>query len=270
MAIDKITASGLGDGGVSTADLANDSVTTAKIADANVTLAKLSATGTKDATTYLRGDNTFSALSTTLAGLDDATVSASDPTQSTNPTSGVGHLWVNSTSGESYVLTDATTNVNVWTNIGGGDGNVPDLYAIEYLVIAGGGGGGHSAGGGGGAGGYRNSYSTETSGRNSSTESTITLTGGQTYTVVVGQGGGKGIDSSSTLATDGTDSYISGTGITTVTSIGGGAGGSRQSGSDFYGGDGGAGGGSAGDNGVQAGSGTANQGFDGGLSTTGT
>ena len=34
-------------------------VTTAKIVDANVTLAKLSATGTKDATTFLRGDNTF-------------------------------------------------------------------------------------------------------------------------------------------------------------------------------------------------------------------
>ena len=34
-------------------------VTTAKIVDANVTLAKLSATGTKNSTTFLRGDNTF-------------------------------------------------------------------------------------------------------------------------------------------------------------------------------------------------------------------
>ena len=34
-------------------------VSTAKIVDANVTLAKLSATGTKDSTTFLRGDNTF-------------------------------------------------------------------------------------------------------------------------------------------------------------------------------------------------------------------
>jgi hypothetical protein len=38
-------------------------VTTAKLVDANVTLAKLSATGTKDATTFLRGDNTFAAPS---------------------------------------------------------------------------------------------------------------------------------------------------------------------------------------------------------------
>jgi len=39
----------------------DDTVSTAKIVDANVTLAKLSATGTKDATTFLRGDNTFAA-----------------------------------------------------------------------------------------------------------------------------------------------------------------------------------------------------------------
>ncbi len=41
MAIDKITASGLGDGGVSTADLADDSVTTAKVADDAITDGKL-------------------------------------------------------------------------------------------------------------------------------------------------------------------------------------------------------------------------------------
>src|SRR6056300_1826119 len=34
-------------------------VTTAKLADSSVSLAKLTATGTKDATTFLRGDNTF-------------------------------------------------------------------------------------------------------------------------------------------------------------------------------------------------------------------
>jgi len=36
-------------------------VTTAKLADSSVSLAKLTATGTKDATTFLRGDNTFAA-----------------------------------------------------------------------------------------------------------------------------------------------------------------------------------------------------------------
>jgi hypothetical protein len=51
------------DGTVNTAQLADDSVTTAKILDSNITLAKLSATGTKDATTFLRGDNTFADVS---------------------------------------------------------------------------------------------------------------------------------------------------------------------------------------------------------------
>ena len=40
----------------------DNTVTTAKIVDANVTLDKLSATGTKDATTFLRGDNTFATV----------------------------------------------------------------------------------------------------------------------------------------------------------------------------------------------------------------
>jgi hypothetical protein len=47
------------DGTVTTAKLADSSVTTAKLNDASVSLAKLTATGTKDATTFLRGDKTF-------------------------------------------------------------------------------------------------------------------------------------------------------------------------------------------------------------------
>jgi len=46
----------------STVTLPDGSVTNAKIADSTIQLAKLSATGTKDATTFLRGDNTFSAV----------------------------------------------------------------------------------------------------------------------------------------------------------------------------------------------------------------
>ena len=40
---------------------ADGTVTTAKLADSSVSLAKLTATGTKDSTTFLRGDNTFAA-----------------------------------------------------------------------------------------------------------------------------------------------------------------------------------------------------------------
>ena len=53
----------------------------------------------------------------TLASLSDTTVSTSDPAIDTNP-SATGHCWVNKSSGECYICTDATTNDNVWTNIG--------------------------------------------------------------------------------------------------------------------------------------------------------
>src|SRR6056300_1985881 len=43
---------------------ADGTVTTAKLADTSVSLAKLTATGTKDATTFLRGDNTFAVVDT--------------------------------------------------------------------------------------------------------------------------------------------------------------------------------------------------------------
>ena len=52
-------------------------------------------------------------LTSTFNGLTDTTVSTNDPTSSTNP-SATGHIWVNKTSGESYVCTDATSNNNIF------------------------------------------------------------------------------------------------------------------------------------------------------------
>jgi len=122
--------------------------------------------------------------------------SSADPTISSNTVNGlpiaVGQVWLNTTSGEMFSCTDATTNANVWTNTGdmsneymsatGGtistDGNFkvhiftssgtftpavgcdPTHGAkVEYLVIAGGGSGAGGNSGGGGAGGYRTSSS---------------------------------------------------------------------------------------------------------------
>jgi hypothetical protein len=48
----------------------DNTVTTAKLADSSVSLAKLTATGTKDATTFLRGDNTFN--TPPLGGITEA------------------------------------------------------------------------------------------------------------------------------------------------------------------------------------------------------
>ena len=127
-------------------------------------------------------------------------------------------------------------------------------FSLSYLVIAGGGGGGNNFGSGGGAGGYRNSYASETSGGNSSTETPITITPGDTYTVTVGAGGG-GLAS-------GSNSVFS-----TITSIGGG----RGVGSSGTAAGGGSGGGGP-QNGGTAGAGTSGQGFaglDGGGNTAG-
>ena len=52
---------------IDTHHLVDVSVTNAKIADSTIQLAKLSATGTKDATTFLRGDNTFAGAGITSA-----------------------------------------------------------------------------------------------------------------------------------------------------------------------------------------------------------
>ncbi len=63
-----------------------------------------------------------------LTGIVSITVSASDPAIDTNPSGGVGTEWNNSTSGEMYICTDATTDENVWTNVGDGTGDIPWIY----------------------------------------------------------------------------------------------------------------------------------------------
>lgn len=120
------------------------------------------------------------------------------------------------------------------------------ISGVEYLVIAGGGGGGRGGrgGGGGGAGGYRSSVVGQSSGQNSSAEATLTINAGTTYTVTVGGGGGS--------QGQGSDSVFS-----TITSSGGGTGGSYNG----AGAAGGSGGGSSNSGG--GGAGTANQGFAG-------
>ena len=68
------------------------------------------------------------------------TINANDPETNTNPGTGVGTVWVNSTSGEVFVCTDATTDSNIWTNIGAGSGDVEpwSFGGTNYGFIAGG------------------------------------------------------------------------------------------------------------------------------------
>jgi len=73
-----------------------------------------------------------------LTGVSGPTVSTSDPAIDTNPT--LGAKWINKTSAEVYICTDATAGANVWTNIGEGSGNVqPWAYPGESFGYTSGG-----------------------------------------------------------------------------------------------------------------------------------
>jgi len=139
-------------------------------------------------------------------------------------------------------------------------GNVPPSV-IDFLVIAGGGSGGNQSNrgaGGGAAGGYRTSYGT--SGGGGAAESPFSFTPSTNYTVTVGAGGAAMADARN--GNKGSPSVFN-----AITSDGGGAG----CGTDFTtplpagSKDGGSGGGANGySTGSTPGTGTANQGFNGG------
>ena len=211
---------------------------------------------------------------------EEITKSSSDPTISINPAGGVGTVWANTATGEMYICIDATTNANVWTNVGDGTGNVPlpsyfvatggtittdgnfkiHIFnssgtftvaqagtggSLEYLMVASGGGGGYSGncGGGGGAGGYLTG--------------TATGVGTGSHSITIGAGGaGRNSDSDGGDGTNAVFNYG-----TTITSIGGGGGGFNTN----NGHTGGSGGGGGGGGNTTGGAATAGQGFAGGV-----
>ncbi len=75
-----------------------------------------------------------------MTGVESATKSASDPATDTNPATGLGTKWINTTSGEIYICTDATADENVWTSTGGTSGNIaPFIYqGTQYGYTSGG------------------------------------------------------------------------------------------------------------------------------------
>ena len=79
----------------------------------------------KDGGTF-SGDVTFSG---SVTGVEQITKATSDPAYNTNGTQ--GDLYLNKSSGELFVLTDATTNANIWTNVGDGTGSVTPTYSVQ-------------------------------------------------------------------------------------------------------------------------------------------
>ena len=49
-----------------------------------------------------------------IGSIPSATKDSGDPTKTTNPSSGVGAEWINTTSGAIFICTDATANDNTW------------------------------------------------------------------------------------------------------------------------------------------------------------
>jgi hypothetical protein len=202
------------------------------------------------------GGKSLTAITITpfLNGTTPETSRTAATTSSTSYTFTSGQL----TGGASYTFKVTATNANGTSPFSSASNSitVANAFTVDFLVLAGGAGG---AGGGGGAGGYRTSVGT--SGRGSAAESALSLVSGVNYSVTVGGGGALGSNISLYGGTGGNSTFA------TITSSGGGGGGGGSAGNFYVGANGGCGGGGAAylvGNTANGGSGTANQGFDGG------
>ena len=98
----------------------DDSVTTAKLTDGIFTNSHISSMSTSKLTGALPALD-----GSALTGLGTGFIyNASNPAPNTNHSDGLGATWVNTTSGQIFICTDATTDANIWTNVGGGSGDV--------------------------------------------------------------------------------------------------------------------------------------------------
>jgi hypothetical protein len=203
--------------------------------DNTVNISKLNATGTRDGTTFLAGDNTFKTVAVTPTAISDQANTSTGymmmpvGTTAQRPgTPAAGMYRMNSTNGNPEWYDSASANWIPFAN------NAP--YPIEFLVVAGGGGAGGRVGGGGGAGGLIY-YGAETP--KTPNGSAQTVLAGTSYSVVVGAGGTGGfggIDGTESSGTQGSSSQF---GAYTA-AVGGGLG---RDGNNNQGGSGGSGGG---------------------------
>ncbi len=210
------------------------------------------------------GGKNLSAITITpyLNGTTAQTSRTAATTSSTSYTFTDGQL----NNGSAYTFKVKTTNAN-GTGLESAASNsitAPTFFSVDYLVVAGGGGGGVDSGGGAGAGGMR--CTVTGTGGSGSLESAITIQTATNYSVAVGAGGA-GAPSGVTLGTNGVNSTFS-----TITSTGGGYGGSNDAGvggngnAAVGGSGGGAGGGGTGSGAHAGAAGTSGQGFAGGTS----
>jgi len=178
-----------------------------------------------------------------IGGVEGAGIAATGGTESTIDVSGVSY--------RVHVFNSSST-LDLLPNYS-------EIVDVEYLVVAGGGGGSRDFGGGGGAGGYRCSVLGELSGGGVATEEKAIVTSNQS--IIIGAGGIAGVLGASGTGGNGNDSTVG----SIIMSIGGGAGG-WPGGSSGNGRNGGSGGGGGAEGSYSGGTGTPNQGYDGGSS----
>jgi hypothetical protein len=164
------------------------------------------------------GGKNLSAITVTpfLDGTTAETATTAATTSSTSATI------VGLTQGSAYTFKVKTTNAN-GTGLDSSASSsitIPSNISVDYLVVAGGGGGGADSGGGGGGGGMR--CTVTGTGGGGSLESPLSILAGTNVTVTVGAGG-NGSSDPYVLSSNGGQSVFS-----TITSAGGGYGGSNN------------------------------------------
>ena len=135
MALTKVQTTGLADDAVTSAKIADDAVVAAAVADDAVGIAQLSATGTAGNTTFLRGDNSWQVVDTSIA---DDSVAEVKLDISNAPSDGKflqykdnsdKLTWAAASSAEIYGFTKNGNNLNVTTTNGGADNISGATYA---------------------------------------------------------------------------------------------------------------------------------------------
>lgn len=213
------------------------------------------ATGTDQSIslTFTAGASGGTAITNYQWSTDGTTYTALSPASTSSPVTIPGL-----TNGTAYTVRLKAVNANGASAASSASNSATPTvnFFVQSVVVAGGGGGGGSpiqyGAGGGGAGGYRSSVTGESSGGGASAESPLLITPSTNYTVTVGAGGAQMVNGSNSV-------------FSTITSTGGGCGGG-QGPSQANGQNGGSGGGCR--RLATAGSGTANQGYAGGVGVT--
>jgi len=127
-----LTSADIADGIITSAKIVDATIANADIANSTIALAKLSATGTADATTFLRGDNSWGSAGAT-AGQVIQVLSATDNTRRTTTSS--SYVTASNTLSVTITPSSASNKIFVISQVvGGGDGY--GVHTIQRTIGA--------------------------------------------------------------------------------------------------------------------------------------